>query len=179
MKEEGQSYAIWLVPDDTSGSQLDRLIGELARRFDTPPFAAHATLCSGKWNDETSHLVDAVDQLSQHSQAATFDTIGLCQTNAFFQFFYIALAESGFDSLVEKAQGILPTAHRPEVGPHVSLLYSDDYTGIDRIALTSELASKIPTQIQLDTLELVFPKNNNWGDISNWKVVHTSPLKAK
>jgi len=169
MKDEHRAYALWLLPDEPAAMQLETLIGELSERFGTPRFAPHATLCSGIWSGDPSVLAAVSARIAAALPPVRADTFGADGRDAYFQFFYIALLPDTLDIAVEEALRTLPSAHLPEAGPHVSLMYGDAAAGIDRGALADELADRIPPKIVFGRVALVFPGGNDWREIAKWK----------
>jgi hypothetical protein len=177
MQSEGQAFSIWLLPDNDSSALLDPIIDRLANRYGTPGFAAHATLCAGCWNGEESGLIAQVDHLAAaQTQILKLETTGLNYTDSRFQFFYVSLFQGRLTDLQALTRQRLPTSRFPSVGLHVSLMYCDDFSAIDRNLLSNELESSIPPVLGFDTLAVVLPRNNDWTDVSNWETIHVAKL---
>jgi len=160
------SYALWLIPRDDDAAQLSKAISHMSRRLGTPAFPPHATLCSGKWPGPISELHDAARYIAGTCATPCTTAIGLDGTPARFQAFYIKLARNGLNQALELADRVLPSAHEPAVGPHVSLAYTNDSPSKD---YHDEIKDLIPSSIIFDALQLVMPKNNNWQDIDSWQ----------
>ncbi len=171
-----QVYSVWLLPQPQTADVIDGFIDNLGERFDTPKFAAHATLCSGTWQGDDATLVAAVDTLASQSTSLVTNTNDIRFINSRFQFFYLSLAVDGLRDLQALAQQKLPGSRLPEVGPHLSLIYSDNLHGIDRRQLTEELQPQMPATVSFDRLALVLPEDNNWDDIAHWKIAHITNL---
>ena len=173
MEHRAHSYAMWLVPSETMLRLIGLMIDDLAQQFSTIRFSPHATLCSGTWAGHISELEPKVDAIAQKSGPVQVNVIGIRETDSFFQFFYIALDSDDLNTTIQAAGSLLPSARFPSVGPHVSLIYSDD-SNIDREKLRNNLAPQIPSQIKFDSLTLVTTKDNNWDNVANWRVEYTS-----
>ena len=79
----------------------------------------------------------------------------------------------GADELFTRAAKRVAGSHPPEIGPHLSLMYSSDDKQIDRVALQDELAGSLPSAIRFDALALVCPASGRWEDVVGWQVVYT------
>lgn len=176
IKSEGQLYSIWLVPGKPTEDAINAIIDRLSQRYGTTGFSAHATLCSGRWTGKQSELVASVEDLAGRLSALAVESIGIRQTESRFQFFFLALSADDLLNAQDLAQHILPGSRLPEVGPHLSLIYSSDSSGIDRKLLSEELQPQMPEAVVFDRLALVLPKHNNWDDIADWRLEHLVPL---
>ncbi|MDJ0834064.1 MAG: hypothetical protein QNJ69_11115 [Gammaproteobacteria bacterium] len=171
-----QAYSIWLLPETHSADVIESIIGKLSHRFDTPTYTAHATLCSGSWAGELSSLLAAVDAIARQSSPLTTTTSGIRYIDRRFQFFFLSLVTDNFLAVQNLAQDSLPGSRLPEVGPHLSLIYSDNFAGVDRAQLRAEWQSQMPDTAGFDRLALVLPSDNGWDDIAGWKIEHRTKL---
>ena len=170
---EGQLYSIWLVPRKPTEDAINAIIDRLSQRYGT---SSHSTLCSGTWTGKQSELVAAVDDIARQLTAPAVDSIGIRQTENRFQFFYLALSVDDLLTAQGLAIQLLPGSGLPEVGPHISLIYSGDSNGIDRTQLSEELQSQMPDVVVFDRLALVLPRHNNWDDIAHWRLEYVVQL---
>lgn len=176
MSNAGRAYALWLIPADDDRQRLSDFVDELARRFNTPRFAPHATLCSGRWSADLRDLTKAMDDLSGQTSPVCCAVDGIGQTKGFFTFFYIKLIADAPDNVFNLAIAAVEGARLPAVGPHVSLIYSDAVAEIDRSVLRNELADRLPARIVFDSMQLVMPAHDDWQAMDGWKVKHTAQL---
>lgn len=94
--------------------------------------------------------------------------VGIDWTDDWATFFFVRL--TGADDLFSQAARFVEGAHSPEIGPHLSLLYSFGDQPIDREALRAEVAGSLPETIRFDALALVRPESGRWEDVASWKV---------
>jgi len=174
--EDAFPYSIWLVPCAEQRAKLARVIESLAARFGTAPFAPHATLCSGTWDQGFPALIQTVDRMAAQFSSQRLTVEGMSWSDRWFGFFFLRLRCE--TNLFERACGLAEGSHSPDIGPHVSLLYSFDAEGIDRHALREGLAGAMPSAIRFDTLELVRPATGRWEDVAGWETLHTVRLAA-
>jgi putative hydrolase of the HAD superfamily len=167
MTEHYVLYSIWLMPCVEQRAMLEETIRRLANRFDTPPFAPHATLCSGVWKKSQAELMDAVGRL-QSALSVELSSGGIDWTDHWSTFFFVRL--TGAEDLFAFAAEQLNGSHPPSVGPHLSLLYSFGGQSIDRETLRSELAGSLPETIRFDSLAMVRPLTGRWEDVAGWQI---------
>src|SRR5829696_8267163 len=149
------SYSVWLVPAHPVREALARVIGELAQRFETRAFTPHATLCSGEWNANLDDLKRKLEPLSATLRTVELTTHGPGCGDERTTFFYIRLDNEPVEPLFAQAVAALPGSHAPKIGAHLSLMYAEPNAGIDREALATEIADRIPARIDFDEAQLV------------------------
>ncbi|HZA96658.1 MAG TPA: hypothetical protein VE421_11020 [Burkholderiaceae bacterium] len=171
------SYSVWLVPAQPLRDALTRVIGELAQRFGTPEFTPHATLCSGKWEASVEVLKQQVDALSSSLEPMSLATLGIDCGGTRTTFFYLKLDNDQAAPVFTQAKRALPGFLTPEIGAHLSLMYAEPDTGIDRNALANELSNRMPKQIDFDQLQLVRPVDKG-TNTEHWQVLHVVRLDA-
>jgi hypothetical protein len=172
-------YSIWLAPCAEQREVLQRTIDSLAVRFGTPSFEPHATLCSGVWNSTEADLTDVVDKVGRDLRARrelslSVSSDGIDWVDRWFGFFFLRLRCDS--DCFERACRMVKGSHPPEIGPHVSLLYSFGKERIDREALRAELAGALPDIIRFDSLTLVRPSTGRWEDVSDWETRHRTGI---
>lgn len=94
---------------------------------------------------------------------------GIDWTDHWATFFFLRLACT--DDLFSRAAERVEGSHPPEIGPHLSLMYSFGEKTIDRAALCAELEGRLPEVIRFDSLALVHPATDRWEDVERWETV--------
>ena len=145
----GPLYALWLVPADALLDQLRGTVADLATRFNTPLFGPHLTLCTVEWSLGLQALQAAMEVLCQGLSTLSLSVRGLGQTDEYFTFFYIKLADDDPQQVFSRAASAIRGARSPRIGPHVSLIYSDRIGAIDRVQLAQQLSPILPQRIML------------------------------
>ena len=169
------AYSVWFVPARPLREMLARIISELAQRFGTPAFTPHATLCSGKWEGSLDELKRKVNAASTSLQPVTLVTHGIDCGEKRTTFFYLKLDNEQAAPLFAQARRALPGSHSPEIGAHLSLMYAEPDAGIDRKALATELAHRLPGQIDFDEVHLLTATDAESG-IDHWQTHHVIRL---
>src|SRR5688572_525298 len=165
------SYSVWLVPAHPLRETMARVISELAKRFGTPEFTPHATLCSGKWKGNLDDLKQTVDALSSSLQPIALTAQGIDCGDKRTTFFYLKLVGDQAMPLFTQAKRTLLGSHAPAIGAHLSLMYAEPNAGIDRKALANKFANRMPRQIDFDELQLVRPVDEG-TNTEHWQVLH-------
>jgi hypothetical protein len=168
-------YALWLIPQKEQAIALQAIIDDLARHGDTPPFPVHATLCSGTIQPDPRELKNLFTVFaSNHSPLALANT-GLRHSDDFFRFLLIRLG-SAPPLIFTEALRAFPDAHLPEIGPHLSLAYSEPRDSLDLETMPQNLTRALPKSIYFDKIELVIPTTGRWRDIGAWTTIYSQPL---
>ena len=175
-------YAVWLIPSGDLCGQLGATVGDLAVRFNAPPFGPHLTLCSGEWAAGLPALKTAMAGFCRGLAPVWLGVEGFGHTDDFFTFFFIRLIDNNSQRLFEQATSAINSSRPAKVGPHISLLYSDRSpainraTAIDRAELVQEITPILPAQISFDSAQLVMPARGDWRDVSSWEVKYSIGL---
>lgn len=103
--------------------------------------------------------------------ALPVNTSGIDWTDHWATFFFLRL--TGADDLFARAALLADGSHPPEIGPHLSLMYSFGNHIIERDALRAELEGILPDVIRFDSLALVRPATGRWEDVERWETVRT------
>lgn len=164
-------YSIWLMPCAEQREELQQTINGLSARFATPSFMPHVTLCSRVWNKSEAALFAAVETVgrSLRESRLSLKEDGIGWTDHWATFFFLRL--TGADDLFSQAAERVEGSHPPEIGPHLSLMYSFGDKQISRDALRAELEGSLPELIRFDSLVLVRPATGRWEDVERWETV--------
>jgi hypothetical protein len=114
-------------------------------------------------------LLDVVDRLANKLAPVEYQTAGIDWTDHWSTFFFLRLKAN------TECFSLPAGSHRPEVGPHISLLYRFQ-PGLERETLREELATQMPLTVRFDRLALVCPVTGRWKDVEGWKTLHSVGL---
>jgi hypothetical protein len=172
-------YAVWLIPRKEQYYKILSLVDDLSERFGTARFQPHATLFSGDLQDDVYFKFDKLSKvLSTISPRIESIAYKIAYKDTFFQFFFIKLFDDPFRRKLIEARSDFNNCHIADVGLHVSLMYSDRFTDIDRSLLATEVFHRLPTNIVFDSIALVITTTGSWHDLNSWKICRSSPLLA-
>lgn len=114
--------SIWLMPSAIDAAFLEAVVGDLARRFNSPVFAPHLTL-AGDLNETPETYVGILERLAGSCRGFTQPIDDIVLTDTFFRSFYASFARSSdIDGLKLICIGGLGGS-LSGFTPHVSLLY--------------------------------------------------------
>jgi hypothetical protein len=101
---------------------------------------------------------------------------GIDWADSWSTFFFLRLA--GANDLFARTAELVGGAHPPEIGPHLSLMYSFGDKQIDREGLRAELSGVLPAAIDFDSLALVRPASGRWEEVKGWETVEIAGLSG-
>lgn len=169
-------FALWLVPTEDQARLFTAIIRDLARRFGTPDFPPHVTLCSGNLTTVPEDGMRRMDGLCADLRPFSLAVNGIGLADDFFSFLFVSLAEIDSSAVFERALRIFPEGHGPAIGPHLSLMYGDKGTPIDRSRIRAEIQDQLPERIRFDMVQMVMPRRGDWHDVSCWSIHHQTAL---
>lgn len=164
-------YALWLVPDEAAGTQLQSVIDQLAALYSGPHFSPHMTLL-GWVRGEEEELIEKTASLATQLVPIKVRATGFAGAPYYFRCFFAPLESTG-----ELRQAVGDAAHHfgasagMDHTPHVSLLYGQ----IDREEkkkVPQQIGDKVPRHFTLDRLQLIRMSVS----VSGWELVSEAPL---
>jgi hypothetical protein len=178
--EELLPFGIQLIPTGEDSNALNRIIQDLAEKFNTSPFPAHVTLCSGyapaaAFSPEIAARVDRVCRELGPISAMLSD---IDQTDDYGTFFFakVRVVDGEGTTLQSRIAAVVEAPERPTVGLHLSMMYSEPSAEIDRAELALRVKPKLPTRVLFDRLRIVMPERGDWRDVESWKIIHEAKL---
>jgi 2'-5' RNA ligase len=169
--------AYWLVPAEPARSFFQRVINDLARRYDAPLFEPHVTIHVGANRAEA-----AESALSQAARACTLISLKALEIGHSSEFIKTLFVQFALNAEVRQVNEIIRDAaqdsSRYELKPHLSLLYKKMPAAARR-----ELAGliKVPfLEVTFDDLKAVrcVSPTQSRADVEAWRVVATKQLSG-
>lgn len=157
----------WLVPVAADKRRLQRVINEMAARFDAPVFEPHVTLYSG----EMAHIEDAADVLE--GIAGEFPIVlhssGMGHSDQFTKTLFMEFAPAfALNQISDDLKSFAKAQNEYTLNPHVSLLYAPISRDI-REALARELV--VPKVVRFDSIKAVATgdRTQTKSDVEQWQ----------
>jgi hypothetical protein len=157
----------WLIPIEADKKRLQRIIDELASRFDAPVFEPHVTLYSG----EMDHIEDAADVLE--GIAGEFPLVlpsrGMGHSDQFTKTLFLEFASNAaLEQISDDLKSFSKARDDYALKPHLSLLYAPVSPEI-REALTREIV--VPQVVRFDSIKAVATgdRTQTKGDVERWQ----------
>lgn len=144
--------AYWLIPSEPARSFLQRIINDLARRYDAPVFEPHVTVHVGA--DQSDAADKALREAADECKLVRLASLGIDHSDEFIRTLFVQFAMSA--ELLKINSLILEAANdstKYELKPHLSLLYKTL-----AVATRNELAASITlpfSEILFDSLQAV------------------------
>jgi 2'-5' RNA ligase len=174
---EGRSSVIayWLIPAGPAHSFFQRLIKDLARRYDAPFFEPHVTIYVGA--NDANAAEKALSKAAREWQTINLKALGTNHSGEFIKTLFVQFAMNR--ELRQLHQTIRDAAQDMsdyELNPHLSLLYKNMLATARR-----ELADsiKVPvSEVVFDSLKAVrcISPTRSRADVEAWRVVATWEL---
>ena len=169
--------AYWLIPSEPAHRFFQRIINDLARRYDAPVFEPHVTIHVGV--DRADAAQNALGHAARKCKLIGLTPLGTDQSDEFIKTFFVQFAMS---EELRKTNDIIRVAannsSQYELNPHLSLLYKN-------LAATPrrELAASISipfSEVIFDAIKAVrcISPAQSRADVESWHVVATAFLSG-
>jgi 2'-5' RNA ligase len=162
--------AYWLIPTEPARSYFQRLINDLAQRYNAPEFEPHVTVHVG------ATCTDRVDRvLSKAAQAwerIVLHTLKVSGSSEFIKTLFVQFVlTTQLRHLTQSIRTAAQDSSEYELNPHLSLLYKS-ISIQDRRLLTHSI--EIPfSEVIFDSLKAVrcISPTQSRADVDAWRVV--------
>jgi 2'-5' RNA ligase len=169
------AIAYWLIPTELTRGFLEKLIADLARRYDAPVFEPHVTLYVGA--DRAEVVDQIVSQAATGQEPIQLEVLDVRHSGLFTKTLFLQLALS---AKLQRLSELLRQRSLPScpyhLDPHISLLYR-------RMSLAAR--REIARSIRLPFSEVVFDSicavrctspTRNRAEVEAWRVIATKSL---
>ena len=169
--------AYWLIPSQPAHSFFQRMINDLARRYDAPVFEPHVTIHVGA--DRAATAKNALGAAARECKLIGLKPLGIDQSDEFVRTLFVQFA---MNAEVSKINGIIREAANDsseyELKPHLSLLYKNL-----AVATRCELAASINvplSEVTFDAIKAVrcVSPTKSRADVEVWRVVAAASLSG-
>ena len=169
--------AYWLIPSEPAHSFFQRIINDLARRYDAPVFEPHVTIHVAA--DRADAAKNALGDAPRECKLIGLTPLGIDQADEFTKTLFVQFAIS---AELRKINGIIGQAANDsshyELKPHLSLLYKNLAAASRR-----ELAASINvplSEVTFDAIKAVrcVSPTESGADVEAWQVVAGASLSG-
>jgi len=169
--------AYWLIPSEPAHSFFQRIINDLARRYDAPVFEPHVTIHVGADRDDA-----AKNALHNAARECKLIELAPCRIDQSDEFIKTLFVEFAMNAELRKINGIIRQAaddsSHYQLKPHLSLLYQNLAAATRR-----ELAASINvplSEVTFDTIKAVrcVSPTESGADVEAWHVVAAASLSS-
>ena len=168
--------AYWLIPSEPERSFFQRIINDLARRYDAPVFEPHVTVHVAA--DQVNAAAKALDEVARRRKFTGLTPLGIAESDEFIKTLFVRFAMT---AELRKINGIIRQATKDssqyELKPHLSLLYKNLES-----ATRSELAASIRVplaEIHFDSLQAIrcVSPTQTATDVEAWELITARVLR--
>jgi len=169
--------AYWLIPSEPAHSFFQRIINDLARRYDAPVFEPHVTIHVGA--DRADAAKNALGEAARECKLIGLTPLGIDQSDEFIKTLFVQFAVT---AELRKINGIIRQAANDssqyELNPHLSLLYKNLAAPTRR-----ELAASINvplSEVTFDAIKAVrcVSPAESGADVEAWQGVAAASLSV-
>lgn len=157
-------YAVWLLPSSEDRKILEKIISELAERYDSPKFIPHITTY-GLIDIDLEKLKRFVDNSIKNISSFDVPTKNLAYTDNIWKTLFINIQmNSNLENIFQNLQKQLGSVSHYEYLPHVSLIYKIMPEAEKKFLLNQ---IKIPNKLSINKIAI----QEFSHDITKWKLV--------
>jgi 2'-5' RNA ligase len=167
--------AYWLIPSEPAHSFFQRIINDLARRYDAPVFEPHVTIHVGA--DRADAAENALGEAARECKPIGLTPLGIDQSDEFIKTLFVQFAMS---SELRKDNDMIREAANDsfqyELKPHLSLIYENMEAAARRELATS---INVPfSEVTFDAIKAVrcVSPTRSRADVEAWRVVGAQAL---
>jgi 2'-5' RNA ligase len=167
--------AYWLIPSEPAHGFFQRIINDLARRYDGPVFEPHVTIHVGA--DRADAAKNALGDAARECKLIGLTPLGIDQSDEFIKTLFVQFAMSAeLRKINDMIRAAANDSSQYELNPHVSLLYKNLEAPARR-----ELAASINVplfEVTFDAIKAVrcVSPTESGADVEAWHVVAAASL---
>jgi 2'-5' RNA ligase len=167
--------AYWLIPAEPAHSFFQRVINDLARRYDAPLFEPHVTVHFG--SNRADAAESAISQATRVCKLMKLKALEIGHSSEFIKTLFVQFAlNTDLRQLNEIIRDAAQDSSHYELKPHLSLLYKG-MPSAERRELASSINVPFP-EVNFDVLRAVrcISPTRTRVDVEAWRVVATKKL---
>ena len=167
--------AYWLIPSEPAHSFFQRIINDLACRYDAPAFEPHVTVHVGA--DQPDTAGNALEYAARDCELVPLTPLGIDQSDEFIKTLFVRFSmNAGLQNISGIIRQAANDSSQYKLKPHLSLLYKDLAAAIRR-----ELAASIRVpfpEISFESLKAIrcVSPTQNGADVESWEVLGSRML---
>jgi len=169
--------AYWLIPSEPAHSFFQRIINDLAHRYDAPVFEPHVTIHVGA--DGADAAKNALGDAARECKLIGLTPLGIDQSDEFTKTLFVQFAMSAeLRKINDMIREAATDSSRYELNPHLSLLYKNLAAAPRR-----ELAASIDvpfSEVTFDAIKAVrcVSPAESGAEVEAWQVVAAGSLSG-
>jgi 2'-5' RNA ligase len=170
--------AYWLIPSEPAHTFFQRIINDLARRYNAPVFEPHVTIHVGA--DRADAASQVLAGAADESKPVTLQALGIGHSDEFIKTLFVELTLSpALQRLHQIARRVANDSRRYQLKPHLSLLYKK---------ITAEARRQLSGSVRIPFSEITFDAvkaircsspTQTRADVEAWRLVATRMLSPQ
>ena len=173
-----RSIAYWLIPAEPYHQWFADEIARLARELDAPRFEPHLTIHSAPFQRSQPPAEKLLASVAQRHAPCTLQPADLNHSSQFTKTLFVEFATTPKLLSISATVGAFARGDRPELHPHVSLLYKQ-LSNQRRASLAAAITVPFETVIFDEIAAVLCPKPTaNAADVDAWQMIERLPLGA-
>jgi 2'-5' RNA ligase len=167
--------AYWLIPSEPAHSFFQRIINDLARRYDAPVFEPHVTIHVA--TDRADAAKNALGNAARECKLIGLRPLGIDQSDEFIKTLFVQFSISAeLRKITDMIREAANDSSQYELNPHLSLLYKNLATSTRReLAVSINVPLSEVTFNAIRAVRCVSPTRSR-VDVEAWHVVASASL---
>jgi len=169
--------AYWLIPSEPAHSFFQRIINDLAHRYDAPVFEPHVTIHVGA--DRTDAAKNALGDAARECKLIGLTPLGIDQSDEFIKTLFVRFAMSAeLRKIKDMIREAANDSSQYELNPHLSLLYKN-LAAPTRRELVASLSVPL-FEVTFDAIKAVrcVSPTESGANVEAWRVVAGASLSG-
>lgn len=163
------TFSVWLVPQKEDKEYLDKVIRELAQKYDSPIFIPHITLFVDVKIEE-DRLKSATEEIFSGIKPFVVRKKDLNQSDNFFKTVFIEFEQNEiFKKLYDEFSIQVEQRDFSLFKPHLSLIYKDTNED-ERLNIIKGL--NIKDEFKIGSVIINRNDSNDYKNVEGWKIVY-------
>jgi 2'-5' RNA ligase len=168
--------AYWLIPSEPAHAFFQRIINDLARRYEAPVFEPHVTVHVGA--DQADAATEALEKAANEFELVREMPLGIDQSDEFIKTLFVQFAMT---AQLGKINGVIRDAANDssqyELNPHLSLLYKN-LPAATRSELVASIRLPFST-IAFDSIQAIrcVSPTQTGADVEAWELIASTMLR--
>lgn len=171
--EESMGFILYLSPTDND--VLLPIITNLQLKYcSQPPFEPHLSIYHPTKPITLDNAIKAITVATKNIDPFTIEADGFGHQNTWSKIFYInILPNKILNNISSLIAEVLEDSNQQSFVPHISLMYKDDLTDVDRNNVIAKLT--IPKKYTVQGIYIQSPGKSNldWRDYTKWINLHS------
>lgn len=170
-----KKFGFFLSLSNPDNDILQPIISDLQKKYCAlPPFKPHLTIYHTTNLYSLPAAITATTRAVSQIKTFMIESDGLDHSETWSKILFIRIKPNPVISAIRTNIGIeLGETESSVYTPHISLMYKDELSSIERGNIARNL--RLPNHFRIQGIQIVSPgkSNNDWRDYAEWEVLHS------